>query len=141
MDFLVYVYEANNLSLVMRNPAFCICKNKDADQLCNCVTAQLISAFVFATGKVQSLFYLNPTFQAYSHLLWVYSLVCVRPGRKSRRPIWFGYKSGLWLLIAPVPVHCVSFTFSQRGSFLVRLLAPKLNQSIITETLKSFYTL
>ena len=31
----------------MRKPAFCICENKDADQLCG--TAQLISAFVFAT--------------------------------------------------------------------------------------------
>ena len=57
-------------------------------------TAQLISAFVFATWIVQSLFYLNPKFQAPSHLLCVYSLVCVGHGRKPRRPV-----------------------FSQRGSF------------------------
>ena len=51
-------------------------------------TAKLISAFVFATRIVQSLFYLNPKFQAYSHLLWLYSPVCVGPGRKPRRPVF-----------------------------------------------------
>ena len=45
------------------------------------VTAKLISAFVFATRIVQSLYYLNPKFQASSHLLWLYSPVCVGPGR------------------------------------------------------------
>ena len=69
------------MSLVLRKPAFCICENKDA------VTAQLISAFVFATWIVQSLFYLNPECQASNHLLWLYSLVCVRPRRKPRRPV------------------------------------------------------
>ena len=71
----------------MRKPVFCICENKDADQLRG-VTAKLISAFVFATWIVQSLYYLNPKFQAYSLLLWLYSLVCVRPGRKPRRPVF-----------------------------------------------------
>ena len=33
----------------MRKPDFCLCENKDA------VTAQLISAFVFATQKIQNL--------------------------------------------------------------------------------------
>ena len=46
----------------MRKLAFCMCENKDADQLCG--TAQLISAFVFATRIVQSLCLLNPKFQA-----------------------------------------------------------------------------
>ena len=45
------------------------------------VTAQLISAFVFATQIVQSLYFLNPKFQASSHLLWLCSPVCVGPGR------------------------------------------------------------
>ena len=31
--FYMPVYEVNNLSLVMRKPAFFICENKDADQL------------------------------------------------------------------------------------------------------------
>ena len=48
------------------------------------VTAQLISAFVFATQIVQSLYFLNPKFSSNSHLQWLYSLVCVGcgPGRK-----------------------------------------------------------
>ena len=44
------------------------------------VTAQLISAFVFAAWIVQSLFYIDPKFQASSHLLWLYSPVCVGTG-------------------------------------------------------------
>ena len=40
----------------MRKPAFCLCKNKGADQL----HGYLISTFVFATKIVQSLFFLNP---------------------------------------------------------------------------------
>ena len=46
----------------MRTPTICICKNKAADQLCRNCTA--ISAFVFAARIVQSLFFLNPKFQA-----------------------------------------------------------------------------
>ena len=52
------------------------------------VTAQLSSTFIFATWIVQSLFYLNPKFQASSHLLWVYIQVCVGPGRKPQRPVF-----------------------------------------------------
>ena len=52
------------------------------------VTVKLISAFVFATWKVQSLYFLNPKFQASSHLLRLYSLVCVEPGRNPRRPVF-----------------------------------------------------
>ena len=68
----------------MRKPAFCICENKDADQLrvSFAVTEKLISAFVFATRIVQSLFFVNTKFPASSHLLWLYSLVCLGPGRK-----------------------------------------------------------
>ena len=54
--------------------------------------AQLISPFVFATRIVQSPYFLNPKFQASGHLLWLYSLVCVGPGRKPRRQVfsWWG---------------------------------------------------
>ena len=38
--------------------------------------AQLISAFVFATQIVQSLYFVNLKFQASSHLLCLYSPVC-----------------------------------------------------------------
>ena len=61
-------------------PLVCICKTKT--QISFAVTAKLISAFVFATQIVQSLYFLNPKFQASSHLLRLYSLVCVGPGRK-----------------------------------------------------------
>ena len=56
--------------------------------------AQLISALVFIAQIVKSLFFLYTKFQASSHLLWLYSPVCVGPGRKPRSPV-----------------------FSQRGSF------------------------
>ena len=72
----------------MRKPTFCICENKDADQLRGSVTAKLISDFVFATKIVQSLYFLNPKFQTSNHHLWLYSPVCVRPGRKPRRPVF-----------------------------------------------------
>ena len=77
----------NNMSRVMRKPTFCICENKDPDQLRG--TAKLISAFVFATRIVQSLFFLNPKFQISSHLLWLCSSVCVGPGRKPDN--WFSH--------------------------------------------------
>ena len=70
------------MSRDVKKPDICICENKDADQL------QLISTFVFATRIVQSLYFLNPKFQASSHLLWLYSPVCVGPGRKPRRPVF-----------------------------------------------------
>ena len=81
------------MSLVMRKPTFCICENKDADQLRGdheavAVTAKLISAFVFTTRIVQCLFFLNPKFLASNHLLWLYSPVCVGPGQKPCRPVF-----------------------------------------------------
>ena len=80
-------YAYYDLSLVIRKPIVCICENKDTDQLrSNCVADQRI---FFATQ-----FYQNPKFHASSHLRWLYSLLCVGPGRKPRRPV-----------------------FSQRGSF------------------------
>ena len=49
----------------MRKPAFCISENKA--QISFAVTAKLISAFVFTTRLVQSLYFLNAKFQATSH--------------------------------------------------------------------------
>ena len=59
------------MSCVMRKLAFCICENKDADQL--------ISAFVFAIQIVQSFYFLNPKYQFSSDLLRLHSLVRVGP--------------------------------------------------------------
>ena len=61
---------------------------KTKTQISFTVTAKLISAFVFTTRIVQSLFYLNLKFQVSSHLLWLYSPVCVGPGWKPRRPVF-----------------------------------------------------
>ena len=52
------------------------------------VTAKLISAFVFATWIVQSLYFLSTKFQASNHLVWSCSLVCVGSGRKPRRSVF-----------------------------------------------------
>ena len=51
----------SNLSRILRKPALFIYENKGTDQLCvSCVvTAQLISAFVFTTLVVQSLYFQN----------------------------------------------------------------------------------
>ena len=40
-------------------------------------SAQLTSAFVFAIRSVQFHLYISPKCQAFSHLLWLYSSVCV----------------------------------------------------------------
>ena len=66
---------AHVILAALRKPDFCICQNKDAD----------LSAFVFATRIVQSLYFLSPKFQASNHILWLCSPVCVGPGRKPRR--------------------------------------------------------
>ena len=78
----------------MRKPAFCICENKDADQLRG--NREADQRLFFATRIVQSLTFLNPKFKASSHLLWLYSPVCVGPGREPRGPV-----------------------FSERGSFII----------------------
>ena len=79
----------------MRKPAFCIGENKDADQLRG--NREADQRLVFAIRIVQSLYYLHPKFQASSHLLCLPSPVCVRPGRKHRRPVFSQRGSlGFW---------------------------------------------
>ena len=65
----------------MRIPTFCI-YTKTKSQISFAVTARLISAFVFATGIIQLLHFLNyknPKLPGSSHLKCLYSSVCVRP--------------------------------------------------------------
>ena len=45
---------------------------KTKTQISFALTAKLISAFVFAIRIVQSLYFLNPKFQASSHLRWLW---------------------------------------------------------------------
>ena len=74
------------MSLVIRNRIFAYAKTKTRASFA--VTAKLISAFVFAEGIVQSIYFLNMELQASSHRPWLCSLVRVRPGRKPRRPVF-----------------------------------------------------
>ena len=73
------------MSRVVRKPAFCICESKDGDQLRG--NREADQRLCFAIRIVQSLYYLNPKFQAPCHLLWPYSLLCAGPGRKPRRQV------------------------------------------------------
>ena len=89
------------MTLVVRKPDFCIImhKKKDADQ---------ITAFVFTIRIVQSLYFLNPKLQASSHLLWLYSPVCVGTGRKPRRPVFsqrLSYKR-IRQLVSTIQLFC-----------------------------------
>ena len=68
----------------MRKLAFCICKNKDAYQLCGNSKADQRLCFRYTDSTIPKLPE-NPKFQASSHLLWLYSPVCVRPGRTRGR--------------------------------------------------------
>ena len=67
----------------MRKPAFCICENKGADHLHGNSTADQYLCFRYIDSAIP-LFPKSPKFQASSYLLWLYSLVCVKPGRKSQ---------------------------------------------------------
>ena len=94
--FTLHYCSIEHVSLVMRKPYFGIYA-KTKVQISCAVTAQLISALGFATQIVQSLYLLNPKFQASSHLLWLHSPVYVGPGRKPQTD------------------------FPQRGSYVIRL--------------------
>ena len=80
-------YQSINWAATWENRIIAYAKTKP--QISCAVTAQLISAFVFATWIVQSLYFLNPKFRASSHLLWFPSPVYVGPGRKPRRPVFW----------------------------------------------------
>ena len=80
----------------MRNPAFCICENKDADQLRGNRESDQRLCFRYLDSTIPLLHKFE--ISSFSHILWLYSLVCVGPGRKPRRPV-----------------------FSQRGSITDRL--------------------
>ena len=80
------------MSRVMRKPAFCICENKDADQLRGNLEADQRLCFRYTNIAIPLL----PTSKILSLLLsFLYSPVCVGSGRKPRRPV-----------------------FSQRGSYI-----------------------
>ena len=70
------------LSRIVRKPNFCLYENKGADQLCsNCESDQRL-CFRYSD------LYLYRKFQDSNFLLWLHRSVCVRPGRKPRRPVF-----------------------------------------------------
>ena len=40
------------------------------------------------------------------------SIILFRNTKARKSKLYFGFKSGIYLLIAPVPVHCLSITFT-----------------------------
>ena len=93
---------------------------KTKTQISFAVTAKLISAFVSTTWIVQSLYFLNPKCQASSHLLWQYSPVCVRPGRKPEH--WFSHVSAhLQMLLTGNKGKILSMFALCTGSHIVTL--------------------
>ena len=70
----------------MRKPAFCICENKDADQLHGNGEADQCLYFHYT---VRYLYFLNPKFPFSSHGLCLYSSVCIGPVRKPH--CWFSH--------------------------------------------------
>ena len=91
-----------NWAASWENRLFAYAKTKT--QISFAVTAKLISAFVFVTRIVQSLYFLNPKFHASRNLQLLYSPFCVGPGRKPRRRIFSergsikrsSIKMGIW---------------------------------------------
>ena len=90
------------MSCLMRKPTICISMRK---QRRRSASQKLMGAFVFATWIVQFLYFLNPKFPFSSHLLCMYSSVCVRPNWKPHR--WFSHETAhfmnqKWPLFAAV---------------------------------------
>ena len=81
----------------MRKPDFHICENKDADQLRGNREADQRLCFQYLASTIPLL---HTKFQACSHLLWLYSQVCVGAGRKPRRPVFPQLGSNVKSLLA-----------------------------------------
>ena len=90
-----------------------------------------ISAFVFATQIVQSLIFLNPKFPATSHILWLYSPVCVDPGWKTLRPVFLPRSStdhgeGSDIIFS-LSQNRLNFSFVENISYLKPFFSPHLS--------------
>ena len=68
----------------MRKPAFCICENKDADQLCGNRTTDQRLCFRYIDSTIP----IPAKSASLKSSLWLNSPVCVGPGRKPRRPVF-----------------------------------------------------
>ena len=92
LSLIIFIHQsfvkiwAAHMNRDVRKPDFCICENKDADQLRGNPEAD--HAFIFTSWTVQSLYFLNLKFQTSRHSLWLYSPISVRPRRKPQIPVF-----------------------------------------------------
>ena len=101
----LWLYLENSQVSIYRTIGPLVAYAKTKIQISFPVTAKLISAFIFATYTVQSLYFLNTKFQASSYLQWLYSPVCVEPGRKPRRPVFS--QQGSYCAAFLFPIICI----------------------------------
>ena len=82
---LQYSHSLIYLSRDVRKPAFCIWENKEADQLRGYREAdqRLCFRYIDSTCNPSTSYIRN-----FKPLVWLYSPVCVGPGRKPRRPVF-----------------------------------------------------
>ena len=80
------------MSHIMFKPAFCICDSKGVDQLHSNHLADQCLCFRY---KVQFFYFLNSKFQAFSHLVWLYSPVCAEPETGFFQVMWLN-KENIW---------------------------------------------
>ena len=107
---------------------------KTKAQISYMVITKLISTFVFATQIVQSLYFLNAKFQASSHLLWLYSLFCVGPRQKNRRPVFSQHgssKNVSFIRTYTVPMKLLSLTILWKRAFCYQLFLDHLRTNMI----------
>ena len=81
-------YKPYRSEIHMSQPAFCICQNKDTDQLPGSLHGNGAADQPLCFLSVLSIYLLNPKFQVSNHFLWLYSSVCVEPGQKPRRQVF-----------------------------------------------------
>ena len=117
---LFWCRELYYMSRDVRKPDFCICENKDADKLRGDREDDQGLCFCHLDSTVPLLS--KSKFQVSSHLLWLYSPVCLGPDRKPRRPVFWRHSSYvikiLWLsrlptsIISCAAVHIYQLSFS-----------------------------
>ena len=92
-----------HVSRLIRKPTISICKNKDTDGLCSHCTADQCLYFCSLDSmlplltKSFLLFYILT--KASYYFLWLYSLVCARPGQKPGRPVSLTSWLIIWLFV------------------------------------------
>ena len=87
----IFLSPTSLTNFFIRKPAFCICENKDADQLRGSREADQRLCFRYTDSTIPLLH--NTKFLVSSRFLCLYSQICVRPRRKLRRQIFSGRDS------------------------------------------------